>query len=505
MVFLSNLVNESLHNNKNFFIQQLGNHIKYNTAYILENIDQLSSKLENSCISITNMVIGIAMQPSIQWVISDLMCLIKGAISLPIPLEFSDEQISNLLINADYCLINDTNIAIKINKLLPDIVIISIDGNILYNKNNRFTPKWPNLRQESIIKIVHTSGTTSTPKGVKVTNQSLGLLIQTLVDLHKHLVHGIDYLSIISLSLLIEQVLGLYLPLVTDGSLTLIPKELPIFGSQINKSQEYLELFKLTKVNFAYMPPRLLEEMILLSKHKDIPPSNFFLDKIPHIITGGAKINPQIINELEIYGIKVYEAYGLSETSSIVSLNIVGERKTGSAGKILPYIDYKLENNELCIKGPTLSPGYLVKDSTSCNLDESGYLKTGDLVELTADGFLQITGRIKNLIILSNARNVSPEWVEYMLKENHCISDVIIIGEGKEYLTALVILSSNTIEKSQITKAIDATNNKLPDFCKIQEYFIITAPNSFRKKYYTVTGRPKRDLISRDYLQHKVY
>jgi len=505
MLSLSNLVTKALHNNKNFFIQEMGSKVKYDIAYLREAIDQLATKLEENNIPITSAVVAIAMQPSVQWVVSDLMCLTKRAISLPIPLEFTDEQIFSLLINADYCLVEDERISSRINKLLPNIVIISINGNILYNKNSKLTPKWPNLKQEQIIKIVHTSGTTSTPKGVKIIDQSLGLLVKTLENLHKHLVCGIDYLSIVSLSLLIEQVLGLYLALVTDGSLTLLPKEIPTFGSQINKSQEYLELFKFTKVNFAYMPPRLLEEMVLLKRYKNISPTSFFLNNVPHIITGGARINPQIISELEDIGIKIYEAYGLSENSSIVSLNTVEARRVGSAGKILPYIDYKLENGELCIKGPTLSPGYLVKDSTSCNLDESGYLKTGDLASVTYDGFLQITSRIKNLIILSNARNVSPEWVESILKENYCICDAIIIGEGREYLSALVIPNLNIIEDKQITKAIDTTNDKLPEFCKIQEYFIIGDPKLFREQYYTITGRPKRDLISRDYLKPIVY
>lgn len=503
MINLSTLVTKLLQSNSKFFVRQIGKKRTYNISEISKKINNLYHMLKSQDIDVNRMVIGIAMNSSIEFLIADLMSLTKSGISLPVPLEFTDEQIKSLLKNADYCLVGTNYIADRINKILPELMIILSNGEVIYNKKDKISPRWPDLKSKSIIKIVHTSGTTSSPKGVMISDKGLCLLVKTLINIHSHMSSGMHYLSIVPLSLLIEQVLGLYLPLLTGGSLTLLSKDLkPYGGGQAQDPLDYLNLFKMNYVNLAYMPPKLLEELNSnLNKSSDN--SFFYNGIIPHIITGGAKVNSKIIDSLEKFGVKVYEAYGLSENSSIVSINTLRDRKIGSPGKILSYIKYKIVNGELRIKGPTLSPGYLVKDLSSCDLDEDGYLKTGDIVEIDKDEYLFITGRLKNLIILSNARNVSPEWVESIIKDNSIILDALVFGDGEESLTALVLPKFLCKDDSAVKKHIKIVNNRLPDFVKITKVHIINNWDEIYDNLYTVTGRPRRDLIAKRYLNIK--
>lgn len=185
------------------------------------------------------------------------------------------------------------------------------------------------------------------------------------------------------MSLLIEQVLGVFIPILSGGTLTLMPKGIAEYGSASGNARHYLELIAPNEPNFLYLPPKLLEEAnLLLETHTR---EQLFGNNQPHIITGGAKIPASVLHELDAKGVQVFEAYGLSENSSIISLNSPAERQLGSAGKLLDGIEPKFVDGELLVKTPTLCAGYYNSDDTSCDLSD-GYLHTGDIADLR-DGF----------------------------------------------------------------------------------------------------------------------
>ena len=255
---LSHLIQKILIDNNEFNVKQVGHPVKYSLVNISDRINNLFTKLTSQNIPIKDMLIGIAISNSIDFVAVDLLCLTKNAVSMPIPLEFTDNQLFSFLQNADYCIVGNIKIAEKINKIVSDMMIISSQGEIIYNKKQKIIPKWPEYNTSGIIKVIHTSGTTSIPKGVKITDHGLGLLLQKLIELHKHLDGNLHYFSLVSMSLLIEQVLGLYLPLMMNGSLTFLPEWLLPIGSGTTAPSKYIKFFKQVNITFIYMPPILI-------------------------------------------------------------------------------------------------------------------------------------------------------------------------------------------------------------------------------------------------------
>ena len=165
-------------------------------------------------------------------------------------------------------------------------------------------------------------------------------------------------------------------------------------------------------------------------------------------ISGAAALSPDVAEFIDALGIKVYEGYGLSETSPIVSANYPGNRKLGSVGKPIPgvrvTIDRSLtndpENGEIVVYGPNVMQGYFNRpEETAAALTRDGGLRTGDLGRVDEDGYIFITGRIKEQYKLENGKYVVPGPLEEQLKLSPLIANVMVYGDNRPYNVALVV------------------------------------------------------------------
>ncbi|HQS83886.1 MAG: hypothetical protein B7Y25_03080 [Alphaproteobacteria bacterium 16-39-46] len=484
MTFARKLFKKLIHNPNKIWIMDDNKNISY--GQVLADIDLLKEKFSKNTLNLKHKVIGIAMKTSYDFIIADLICLKEQAITLPIPLEFDNTQIKSLLNNVQIILVRNDSDMNRLTSILPKKPIMNVMSGKMHKGNNTHTMECPNLLH-NITKIIHTSGTTSNPKGVLIKDESLNILVHNLLNVFPK--NPLTYLSLVPLSLLVEQIFGIYCTLLSDGKLILPPESLADFGGYESDSEAYLDLIRKYQPNFMYLAPRLLEDLNKLASIEGFKKDAYY-------ITGGAKINHETLKKLDHKGIKIYEGYGLSETTSVVSINGPDDRRIGTAGKILPHLNYKINEGELLLKGSTICAGYFTKDESSCDIDEEGYLHTGDLVEIDEDRYLTIKGRKKNLLILSNARNISPEWVESKLKHHNVIEDCIILGDGKDFLTALILGA----KPSKITSIIHKVNSELPNFAQIQNSINIPDIEKFKRKYFTVTGRPRRSLIHKEYI-----
>ena len=436
-------------------------------------------------------VFGIAMRSCYEWV-STLLAIQKvGGVLLPVPIEFSDDQIGSLLGKAAAVFVSDAATAHRLQQILPDKPCF-VPGQMRADTAQQPWLQEDELLDKGIVSVIHTSGTTSRPKGVLIRDEAVGLLVDNVMKrLPQHPLH---YFSIVPMSLLIEQVLGVFIPILSGGTLTLMPAGVAEYGSASGNARQYLELIAPNEPNFLYLPPKLLEEAtVLLGSYS---PQQLFGSNVPHIITGGAKIPVSVLHELDAKGVEVFEAYGLSENSSIISLNSPAQRQVGSAGKLLDGIVPKFVEGELLVKTPTLCAGYYNADDTACDLS-GGYLHTGDIAELR-DGFLYITGRKKHVIILSTARNISPEWVENVYKESPLIDDMIVMGEGKDEPCALIL---STADESAVRAEMCKLEHRLAEFARVRRIRVIDDISGFRDQFYTVTGRPRRGEIEVRFLE----
>nr|WP_254697836.1 AMP-binding protein [Frankia sp. Cppng1_Ct_nod] len=218
----------------------------------------------------------------------------------------------------------------------------------------------------------------------------------------------------------------------------------------------------------------------------------------PFLMAGGAPVDVNALLRLDRAGLRVHEGYGLSENSSVVSWNTPDYWRPGTVGRPLPHCSVTLsDDGELLVKSSSLFAGYTVEDPTSRPVDEDGWLHTGDRAEIDSDGYIRILGRLKNMIITGHGRNVSPEWVEGRLRTCSAVVDAVVFGEGMEYLTAVLVTAdgdTSTISAAE-RQAYDYAEQQLAETDRPERFIVIPDGQEFREHYFTVTGRPKRELI----------
>ena len=240
-----------------------------------------------------------------------------------------------------------------------------------------------------------------------------------------------------------------------------------------------------------------------------------FGGNLDHIICGGAKLNPELIDAFEEFGMSIFEGFGITECSPLVSVDRYYDRRPGSVGPAVPSCEVRIDPNgeqtadgfdmgEIQVKGDNVMLGYYNNDEANADVfTEDGWFRTGDVGYLDEDGYIYITGRIKFVIVLENGKNVFPEEIEEYLEVIDTISEACVIGRKAEdsdtiNLTAVVYPNfakfpkdaTDEEIKDSIRKSINAVNKKLPSFKQIKAVEI--RKTEFEK---TTTKKIKRQLV----------
>ena len=234
----------------------------------------------------------------------------------------------------------------------------------------------------------------------------------------------------------------------------------------------------------------------------DVPPEEVrekvFGGRLKVIFTGGAHLDPYYINEFLKYGVKVLEGYGMSECSPVISSNSPHDFKPGSIGKPLPNVEVKFVDGEILVRGTSVMRGYYKMENETNETLADGWLHTGDLGYMDEDGFLWISGRAKNLIILSNGENISPEELEGKLALDPLVGEVIVTGED-DGLTARIypdqdVIAAKGIQPEEIEpllrSVIDEFNKTQPTYRQIVG--LVVRKNPFIK---SATRKIKRQEV----------
>ena len=312
--------------------------------------------------------------------------------------------------------------------------------------------------EDDVSMIVYTSGTTGKSKGVMLTQSNLYSNIEAVLYDEDP---GLVFLSVLPVHhcfcLVMDWLNGFWM-----GSVLCINDNLMHMIRNIGIFQPDVML----------MVPLMLETIYkrLKSLGTDVPPKalaqKVFGPKLNRIFTGGAHLDPYYIDEFEKYGISIYEGYGMSECSPVITNNREGSCKKGSIGKPLSNVEVKFENGEILVRGTSVMKGYY-----------KGYMDE--------DGFIFINGRVKNLIILSNGENISPEEIEGKLALNDLIGEIIVTGEDN-LLTARIYpeqeLAANMSEKevaAALQKILDGYNKSQPTYKQLSR--LVVRKNPFFK------------------------
>ena len=158
-------------------------------------------------------------------------------------------------------------------------------------------------------------------------------------------------------------------------------------------------------------------------------------------VSGAAPISPDILRFFDAAGVLVLEGWGMTETSTAATISTPEEFKIGTIGKPFPGCEVKIaDDGEILVKGPNVFQGYYKNEEATRETIVDGWLHTGDIGEIDADGFIKITGRKKDIIITAGGKNITPANLENEIKQHPLVSQCVVVGDRRPYLVALVTL-----------------------------------------------------------------
>lgn len=178
--------------------------------------------------------------------------------------------------------------------------------------------------------------------------------------------------------------------------------------------------------------------------------------RVNFVLSGGAPLSSELAAFFIGAGVEIYEGYGLTETSPVISINTPEHRRIGTVGKAIPGVEVKIApDGEILTRGPHVMRGYFNNpEATAQVIDSEGWFSTGDIGEIDADGFLTITDRKKDLIINAYGKNIAPQPLEALLKSSPYIATPVLLGDRRKYLSALIIPNFEKLERDAKAKGI---------------------------------------------------
>ena len=234
-----------------------------------------------------------------------------------------------------------------------------------------------------------------------------------------------------------------------------------------------------------------LGRMVIFNKIKER-----FGPNLRALICGSAPLAPGTQEFFLMLGIPVLQAYGLTETTAICTLDDPRlPIEPGSVGQAIPGIEMKVaENAEIIVRGPNIFAGYWNRPEETARVLRDGWFHSGDQGEVNARGNWRIIGRIKNLIILNSGHNIAPEPIEEKIAQRlPGAQQVVVVGNGRGYLCALV---SGKVEPSKVQSALDAINLELPHYRQIRNFAVVSEPFTAENGLLTANGKLRRDAIN---------
>jgi len=426
--------------------------------------------------------------------IADLACIQAHLALVPVPLFFSPQQVQHTLESSGSDLLV-SNLGDKAEALLELAAVpysllptFEMAGEMLqlYRLHRSIQPELP----ENTQKITYTSGSTGDAKGVCL-RQSV--MDKVAVSLAKATDACVDdrHLCLLPYATLLENIAGMYVPLIA-GATVCLPglAGVGMQGSSGLDMKRFVSALHESRATSCVMIPQMLQALIAAVASGMPKP-----DRLRYIAVGGAPVSEVLLMQAESLGLPVYEGYGLSEASSVVTLNTVLVKKQGSVGRALPHVQLRIaDDGEIIVHGDLFS-GYLGGDTKHVR-----EWATGDVGHLDDDGFLYIEGRKKHIFITSFGRNVSPEWVERELNIESAIAQSCVFGEARPFNVAIVCIRQG-FNAQLLASAFESANQRLPDYAQVHHWIVADEPFSIENGQWTGTGRPRRMFIKAHYKQ----
>ena len=483
-----------------------GSWINYSTVSFCETVDSLSKGLINAGV-VKGGRVAVMSHNRPEWNIADFAANQIGAYQIPLYPTLAEHDIKFILKDAEISMVFVADEALYkrikpcVDEVNPSIKIFSFDKiegaehfNTLveFGKNNtaiNLDDYRKDVTPEDILTIIYTSGTTGTPKGVMLTHDNL---VSNFVNSAVVMPKGVNKsLSFLPLSHIFERMI-IYLYLFNNTSIY-YAESMDTIVADIQH----------VKPNAFSTVPRLLEKVYdkIMEKGKDLTGIkrgiffwslalaekftteagwwyNFKLGiarklvfkkwqealggEIVVIVSGGAALNPRLARIFWAAGMPVFEGYGLTETSPVITVNHFGGTKFGTVGEVIKGVEIKLgEDGEVLARGHNIMKGYYNKpEQTNEAIDKDGWFHTGDIGEIIDGRFLKITDRKKEIFKTAGGKYVAPQMLENKYKESPLIEQIMVLGENQKFPAALIVPTFASLQTWCSKKGIAYTSNE---------------------------------------------
>lgn len=581
-IFSGFLESNDLVTNDNKAFQYYSNHRISSISYseLLKKIVLFNKALQEFGIKKGDRV-GIVSENRLEWVISDLATNSTGIINVPTFPNFTSEQQKYIFENCNVKVIIVSN-KFQLNKILSirseleslESIII-LDDNFEEKENNifsfaelkrsmdnkydyktilaEFIEESKKVELDDILTIIYTSGTTGNPKGVTLTNRNLVSNVTSILET-KIINNHDEFLSFLPMCHAYERIV-LYSFMITGGMITIaqsiealsaninqvkptiitaVPKMLETVKSKIesaiNKEKDSkrdfiyrainlsLKCLEARKVSISDKLKLKVYDKLIFSKMRQKLGGN-----LNYIVSGGAALQPEIHRFFHAIGLKILQGYGLTECSPVVSVNIPRNLEIGTVGPPMDNVEVKIDTKgEIFVRGDLVMKGYWNDDfATKSTIDDHGWYHTGDIGMFTAKNSLKITGRIKSIIVTSGGKNISPTPIEDLIRISDTVEHIMIIGENRDYITAIIspnydvlksIAIANKIQYNSIDelvkneiilkvvkKDLDNHQSTLAKYEKVRKFILLSEPFTVETGELTPKLSLKRIVIKEKY------
>ncbi|MBT4738423.1 MAG: AMP-binding protein [Flavobacteriales bacterium] len=457
------------------------------------------------------------------WIMSDLAIMMSGHISVPLYPNLSAKILNKILIHSEtkMMFVGKLDDFEKMKSGIPSDV-----NCITYPFYSQDYPKWNDLirdvspLQENVIRddnelatIIYTSGTTGDPKGVM--HKFYNFSFATTNAVNALPLKDESFFSYLPLSHIAERLL-IEMGSIYCGGKVSFAESLDTFAQNLSYSQPSVFLgvpriwTKFQQGILAKLPQKklniLLSIPIISSLIKKKIQKGLGLSKARNVFTGAAPTPAALIRWFESLGIIIQEAYAMTENTCYSHVSFREKIKIGSVGQALPLCDVKLsDQNEIMIKHDALMDGYYKDEEQTNDTIKDGWLYTGDEGEIDSEGFLKITGRVKDIFKTSKGKYVAPSPIELKLSANKNIEQVCIVGTEIPQPIALVVLSDRGRKKTKedlifsLERTLEVVNPKLEKHEKIHNIIIVKEEWTIENNLLTPTMKIKRNAIEKIY------
>ena len=469
-------------------------------ARIIQQANRLARELESRSIGKGDAVL-LWGENSPEWILTFFACLLRGAVIVPVDHGSTVEFASRIAREVNAKLIFRS-------RTLPDpdfpthpVVLESI-SELTAARDPSPYPASP-LSRSDTLEIIFTSGTTSEPRGVVISHGNVLANIEPLErEIQKYLryeriFHPLRFLNLLPLSHVFGQMLGIFIPPFLAGTVVFIDSLKP---------SEIVDVIRRERVSVLVAVPRFIESLqreIQNKVERDCMTKQFDQDfaraekehflrrwwrfrkirsrfgwKFWAIISGGAALPQPVEAFWNRLGYAAIQGYGMTETTSLISLNHPFHTAQGSIGKVFPGVEVRVdEHGEILVRGENVAKAYRREDGAQAVAQPDGWFRTGDLAETDADGQLYFKGRKKNVIVTPSGMKVYPEDLEKAVRRQPGVRDCVVIGlerDGNAEPCAALLMDDAA---SNPESAVQNANRSLAEYQQIRNWFVWPDPD----------------------------